>query len=830
MREAPTPQSGSGGTPGCGRSARRPRAGGVRLLIALLAGAALWQLGLARMAAAQDNVVRLPDLATQNKAAKGAFPKKPGGIFGPAPKIDRAQPIYLQTDRLIYDDKNNRVIAEGNVEIYYNNYILTADKVIYDQSSNKLTAEGNAQLKDPNGAVTRADRFEATDDFRDAFIQSLSMVTMDESRIAADNAIRKEGNVTEFQNGKFTPCKNEPGQPPLWCIGARRIIHDQQAATITYQDAQFLLFGVPVFYLPYFQHPDPSVKRQSGFLMPSYSNSSTLGFSVEIPYYFALAPNYDFTFHPQLYTNRGVLWQGDFRHRLANGQYSLNFAAIDDQLSSSADVDSQLGNWRGSLQTKGQFNLGSWWKYGWDVTLESDESFRRTYKLDPILQTDRVNVAYLQGLSERNYFAANLYQFGGLFLTDTDVANAYVLPVIDYNYIVGQPVLGGELSFTSHARVLTRPDGTDSNHALVEANWRRKMVDPIGQVWTPFLSARGDVFNYSNARDPDDPNNATIPDDTVLRGTAAAGALYSYPFVAHTASASHIIAPTAQIIARPNHVDQRRLPDEDARSLVFDDTLLFDIDKFSGYDRYETGTRANLGLQYTLQTNGGLYARAVFGESLLLAGDNVFNDPGLTQSGINSNGIFTFDPANGLQTDRSDYVAGLYLSPFAGVGLTAQGRFDQSDWSLRRQDTSITANYGPLLAQAAYTFSKFNPQSATVPSTIGPPPLPVFDEQQEILGTLGLRLTDRWSILGQMRYDIEDRQRIQDVYQLKYQDECFVLSASYIETFVENPALDIQKDRTLMLRFELKNLGQYSYRTDALSHYFGDTNQGTVPR
>jgi LPS-assembly protein len=270
-------------------------------------------------------------------------------------------------------------------------------------------------------------------------------------------------------------------------------------------------------------------------------------------------------------------------------------------------------------------------------------------------------------------------------------------------------------------------------------------------------------------------------------------------------------------------VDQRRLPDEDARSLVFDDTLLFDIDKFSGYDRYETGTRANLGLQYTLQTNGGVYARAVFGESLLLAGDNVFDDPGLTQSGINPNGIFTFNPINGLQTDRSDYVAGLYLSPFAGIGLTAQGRFDQSDWSLRRQDTSVTANYGPLLAQAAYTFSKFNPQSPDVPPGF-------FDQQQEVLGTLGLRLTDRWSILGQMRYDIEDRQRIQDVYQLKYQDECFVLSASYIETFVSNEALDIRPDRTLMLRFELKNLGQYSYRTDALSHYFGDTNQGTVPR
>jgi LPS-assembly protein len=810
MRGAPTPYGVSGGAPGRGRPLWRLRTGRAWLALLALVGAG-WLV--AQVASAQDLSLKVPGAIP----SKSAFPKSKDGIFGPKPKIDRAQPIYIQTDRIVYDDKNNRVIAQGNVEIYYNNYILTADKVIYDQALNKLVAEGNAQLKDPNGAVTRADRFEATDDFRDAFISSLSMVTQDDTRIAAEKAVRKEGNVTEFERGKFTPCRNDPGMPPLWCIGASRIIHDQTAATITYQDAQFQLFGVPIFYLPYFQHPDPSVKRQSGFLMPSYSNSSTLGFSVEVPYYFALAPNYDFTFRPQYFSDRGVLWQGDWRHKLANGQYSVNFAAIQDETIPS--VDSQLGNWRGSIQTRGQFSLASWWKYGWDVTLESDESFRRTYHLDPILQTDRVNVAYLQGISERNYFAANFYQFGGLFLDNTSVANSYVLPVIDYNYIWGTPVLGGQLSFNGHARVMERPNGEDNDHAVIEADWKRKMIDPIGQVWTPFANLRGDVYSWTNAVDA---TGAPIPDDTVLRGMATAGLLYSYPFVAHTSLATHVIEPTAQLIVRPSVPQQGRLPDEDARSLVFDDTLLFDIDKFSGYDRYETGTRANVGVQYTLQTTSGFYARAVFGQSLLLAGSNPFNDPTLSASGLNPDGVPFFNPFSGLQTDRSDYVAGVYVSPFAGTSLIAQGRFDQHDWTLRRQDTALNFNYGPLVTQVGYTFTRFDPLAVTTPLE--------FDDQQEALGTVGLRLTDRWSVLGTMRYDIDQRTRIQDIYQLKYQDECFVLSASYIETFVENPALEIKPDRTIMLRFELKHLGQYSYSTDALNHYFGDTNSGGIPR
>ncbi len=146
--------------------------------------------------------------------------------------------------------------------------------------------------------------------------------------------------------------------------------------------------------------------------------------------------------------------------------------------------------------------------------------------------------------------------------------------------------------------------------------------------------------------------------------------------------------------------------------------------------------------------------------------------------------------------------------------MIAQARFDEQDWSLRRQDTLLQGSYGPFLGQVGYTFTKFDPGVGLI------------DTQEEVLSTLGLRLTSNWSILGQMRYDIDLRSRIQDLIQIKYQDECFVLTASYIETFVENQQLDIRPDRTLMLRFELKHLGDFNYKTDQLNHFFGDTNTG----
>jgi LPS-assembly protein len=747
-----------------------------------------------------------------------AFPKSKDQLFGKIKKIDQSQPLYLQGDELIYDTKGNRVSARGNVEIYYNNYILTADEVTYDQSANTLTASGNVTLKEPNGLITRGERITLTDDFRDGFVQSLSVTARDDTRIAAERAIRREGNITEFQNGRFTPCRSDGAMPPLWCISATRIIHDQTAQTITYQDAQFELFGQPILYLPYFQHADPSVKRKSGFLLPEYSTSTNLGFGVEVPYYFALAPNYDFTFHPMYLAKQGIFWQGDWRHRVSfggvTGTYTIKVAAIDQDhrdLPGPEPDTRKFEGWRGSIETKGKFSLSSWWSFGWDAILESDDQFRRFYKLDNALQTDRINQVYLKGLSERNYFGAYLYHFGGLRFDDTPLTEGRVHPIIDYNYIYADPIIGGELSFNVNALSFSRDLSSYStesamNRVVADVNWRRRFIDPLGQTYTPFASLRGDIYTIHNMVDP--VTTTLIDDETVTRGLATAGLLYAYPFVAQAERGAHVVEPVAQIITRQKSVPQRRLPDEDARSIVFDDTNLFDVDKMSGLDRLETGTRANVGLQYTFQANTGGYARFLAGQSYHLAGDNIYNIS--NPPGVDADGIPIYSPINGLEKDRSDYVFAAYLAPFSQFRTIAQTRFDQADFSLRRADVFSEINYGPLLAQAVYSYAAFSPTTG------------LKTDQQDIFAIVGLKLTDRWSVLGSMRYDIDAHSRIQDALQLRYADECFVLTATYTETFIDDPLRQLAEDRSLMLRFELKHLGEFRYKTDALDHFFAE--------
>lgn len=814
--DAQTPQEGCGTwrAEGVRGYAQRTSAAASRASALVLAGIVLaWMLGAG------------PALAQH---APSSFPRTSAPKFTAPNKLDKKQPLLLTGDQLIYDTTGNRVVAKGNVELYYNNYAITADEVEYDQAAGTLIAKGNVTIKDPNGEITHGDRINLTDDFKDGFVESLSVVGTDNSRISARRAVRKGGNVTEFTDARYSPCVSDPGKPPLWCISAAKIIHDTNTATLTYQDAQFEFFGVPVLYFPFFEHPDPTVKHRSGFLIPEFGNSTTLGTKVEVPYYFALSPSYDFLFHPEYLSKQGVLWKGDWRQRLANGQYTINLAGIDQNyrdLPSSVLTGTsnpqQYDGWRGSIETHGKFSLSSWWQFGWDVTVESDDTFRRFYGLDNVLLTDRVNQIYLNGQSDRNFFGMKFYQLGGLLLDGSNQAQSRALPVIDYDYIFKDPVLGGELGWQTTALALTRDHAVNGgttetyNHLKSELKWRRRLIDQGGISYTPFGDLRGDAYYYENAVNP--ATNLATPDTTLGRVVGTAGVTVGYPWVASSGGATHTIEPIGQALYTEASVHQRVMPDEDSRSLIFDDTNLFEIQKFSGTDRIETGTRANAGLQYTFQSNDGGYARFLLGQHYQLGGQNAYTENGSITETVITNGVSStqtpqsvFSPVSGLQHSRSDYVLGAYFAPVSAFRLLSQSRFDESSLALRREDLFGSVNYGPVTASAVYTYAASDP-------TFG-----LLDPQQEIIGSLGLKLTDRWSLLGSLRYDLRNDRVLTDSVALKYADDCFAVTTTYQETFIQNAALGLENDRSVMVRIELKNLGGVNYRTGSTDYTFGN--------
>src|SRR6478672_4056557 len=443
-------------------SGPRPCRRGVAIFAAVLGLLACGGLIASVPAAAQE--LTFPTRPPPPKKSKIALEREKSG----------QKQMLVQATEIDYDYANNRVAAVGNVQIYYGGSTLEANRVVYDQKTKRLHAEGNVRLTEQDGKVTYGEIMDLTDDYRDGFVDSLRLDAPDQTRFAAVKAERSSGNFTVFHSGVYTacaPCKDDPRKPPLWQVKAARIIHDQGEKMIYFEDARIEFFGQPMLWLPYFSAPDPTVKRKTGFLMPYISSTTLYGQAIEIPYYWALAPDYDATFAPMITSRQGALLQGEFRQRLLNGAYDIRAAGIyqlDRQYFANtfgADAPGDR-NFRGSVESSGIFALNSKWVWGWDAIMLTDKTFLQDYNphLSSYHINDAVQLAPSEGISQlfligkgnRSYFEARSIYYLGFSTADVQNQIPVIHPVIDYKYTFDHPVLNGELGFKMNFTSLTR--------------------------------------------------------------------------------------------------------------------------------------------------------------------------------------------------------------------------------------------------------------------------------------------------------------------------------------------------------------------------------------
>jgi LPS-assembly protein len=386
-----------------------------------------------------------------------------------------------QSDRMLVDaaemrfDRDKDVVeARGEVQLYYQGRILQADKVIYDRKTKRVFAEGRVKLTETDGTVAYSTRMELSDDLRDGFVESLQTETADKTFFTAPRAERSGGESTTFFNGTYTACpacKDNPDKPPFWRIRAKRIIHQNQEQMVYYEDAWLELWGMPIAYLPFFSTPDPSVKRKSGILAPRYVAKTALGVGISVPYFWAMAPHYDMTITPTVLSRQGLMGEVEWRHRLVNGAYSIRATGIfqaDPDAFKAAPLGAGNQNFRGSIETKGEFHINERWRFGWDMTLLSDRWFLQDYKLPAQNLSsnyfrEATSTIYMTGKSERAWFDLRGYYFQGLSRSDVQAQQPFVTPVLDYNKRVplspkSSYGIGGELqidfNFTNIAREL----------------------------------------------------------------------------------------------------------------------------------------------------------------------------------------------------------------------------------------------------------------------------------------------------------------------------------------------------------------------------------------
>lgn len=807
-----------------------------------------------------------------------------GTAFGQTlPAAKPQDRMVVDARELVYDNDKKTVSAVGDVQILYQGRTIEADQVTYDQAGKRVVATGNARITEANGTVITGDRFNLTDDFRDGFIDSLRVVNPDKTRFSAPRAERTDGETFIFEKGIYTacePCKDNPERPPLWQVRAARIIHKKAEQTIYYEGARLEFAGVPLAYLPYMSGPDSTVKRKSGFLSPRFINTGALGFGVGLPYFINLAPNYDVTVTPTYLSRQGLLGQVEWRHRLMNGSYNIRASGIFQQ-EKEAFLPAPLGagddTFRGSVETNGKFFINPRWTFGWNASMSTDRWFYKNYRIlneglsSATYLQESISTVYLNGQSASAYFDLRGYYFQPLTSTDWQKQQPVVLPVIDYNKRVHKPsFLGGELTFNANVTHLTRDaaafqqlpqqsaflvNGTTSagtgyslydgcavyqkNTCLVrglagnvarataEVSWRRNIIDPLGQVWTPYASVRADIFSvHPDTTGYPNSNVRTIADtsDEVFgRAMPAIGLMYRYPFVAKTSWGTHIIEPVAQIVARPNETSSLRVANEDSQSLVFDANNLFEWSgKFSGYDRVEGGTRANVGALYTGRFGKDGFANLLLGQSYHLGGRNSFATGDLVNTGLDS----------GLNTNTSDLVARAQISPMQGLFFTGATRLNQTTFETQRIDAAAT--YATSVITASVGYGRYEPQ----------PNLGISRRREGVSLNGSLLVTPNWRLragvlfdLDKYKYDREIRanqyaawlaspstvavpkytdtglfQTASTSFGINYTDECTVFDVSYSQSYADRQSGATKDTRTVMFRLELRTLGELSYQ------------------
>ena len=512
------------------------------------------------------------------------------------------------------------------------------------------------------------------------------------------------------------------------------------------------------------------------------------------------------------YSKQGFLGEAEFRQRFHNGSHVLKIAGIhqlDTDAFTPGTVDATTVN-RGMIASRAEFRINPRWTFGWDVMAQSDNSFSNTYSIGGYSAVTQVSDIYLTGLDGRNYFDLRAFYFDVQSTIVDDPAEdqqPIIHPSLDYNYTFDRPVAGGELNFDVNVLSLTRreaevtgggtrfPGVEGTNTRLTgEILWQKTMITDGGLALTPIAAARGDV-NFLDVVEPAAYTGPFTTQSTPTRGLLTAGLEARYPIQVTTPQTSHIIEPIGQIFVRNDEQLAGGLPNEDAQSFVFDSSTLFERDKFSGYDRMEGGTRANVGVRYTGTFRSGASVRGVFGQSFQLAGLNSFAQQDLTNVGAES----------GLETARSDYVGGIGLDLPSGLSMTAEGRFDQATFELQRSDVGVT--YVGKRFSTTFSHTTVQPQ----------PGYGSADQRNEFKGGAAIRFAEYWRAFGAISYDIENSFVADNTIGFGYEDECFIFDLAYTQERDINQAVEW----SIGARLSFRTLGDINIGSSDFDNFSG---------
>jgi LPS-assembly protein len=792
-------RSGAGSGPG---AARR-----VCARLALLAGPALVTLVAASAEAqtASELPVRAPGMAAPVNPLD--LPKaKPAAP--PAPTVPDGlgeRGFYLEADTLIRDDKANTWTAQGGVEARYQGRVLRGDEVIYNVATGGVTATGHVALLNPDGTAEFADHLVLDDKMRAGFARGFSARLPDKIKLAADIAVRQSETVTDLNRAAYTPCEvcAADGSPkaPTWSIRASKIVEDKQRKLILYRNAIIEVKGLPVFYVPVFWHPDPEAGRTSGLMIPTVAVSNKRGFTYQQTYYQVLSPSEELYITPQINARVNPLLNLEWRARFYSGfidarggyTYEQNFNEDGDKFGQATS--------RSYIIANGQFNLTPDWTWGFSTIRASDPFIFAKYDIANLYENGGLIANSSQQLMSQiyatrqdhdSYFQIAALSFQGVtsavdptFTLQPGGSLPWIAPVVEFRYDPEQSILGGRLRLLGSGVIMGRTElppapiistdipgeSLDSRRATAQADWRSSYTFANGMRLEPFVDVREDVFDSSP------PNSTLHTTQAIALTNATAGVDFSWPFYRQVGGANVVLEPLAQLDLSPTQKLNPNIPDEDSRLFIFDETNLFDPDKFTGYDLFDSGQRLNVGGRATIDWGDGKTVQVLLGRTLRAETTNIYS------------------PNTGLNKTASDWVLAADTTPVDGLSVFSRALIDDNG-SFQRLE--LGTNFAYAIAHGYVRYLMDNTQ---------------LDGREEDLEAGGETFVSRhWGFSATVVRDLRLNAWRERELGVIYRDDCIRVQVVYQHKDTIQGFID--RSDTVFLRLTLATLGGEGYKND----------------
>lgn len=698
--------------------------------------------------------------------------------------------VAFSADQLNYDSDADIVTADGNVHMIRDGNRLRANKVVWNRKTGEVVASGNVAVVNANGDTAYGDVVSLTDTLKDGVVENLLLVLADGGRLAARHGVRKDG-ISTLTDAAYTPCSvidsNGCPKEPVWKISAVRVVHDPAKHRIYYKGARISLLGAPLIPLPGLSHPDGSGASGSGFLVPDLGYSRANGFEVTTPLYFALAPNRDLTLTPHIYSEVLPAIEGEYRALTGNGAYRFG-GMLTYSARQPASTTGSIGSdrtIRGYVDINGQFQPNPLWTFSGSILAATDKTFLRRYDVS---DADRLrSTLNAERITPNSYLSIAGWATQTLRIGDSQQAQPLALPAIDYRRKIDDPLLGGRIELQANSLALLRTEGQDTQRAFIGLRWDLRRLTKLGQEVTFTLYGRGDVYHTDEID-----KTATLiyrgNDGWNGRGIGSAAIDVRWPFVGAFMGGVQRLSPRIQIVASPR-IANLRVPNEDARSVDLEDSNLFALNRFPGYDRWEDSSRVTYGFEWA-------YQRPRFSI-----------DTTVGQSYRLTRRATILPDGTGLSARFSDIVGRVTMRYGEFVSLTERFRLDKDTGAVMRNE--FNATIGTKKTYAVVSYLRLNRDID--------PTIEDLRDREEVQFAARIQFARYWSVFGSTVVDLTDRNEdpasladgyepVRNRLELLYEDECIQVGISWRRDYGQFG--DAKGGNRYLFRLALKNLGR----------------------